>query len=63
MTNKEVVSELKTQLKIYIGICTQAQFSNMCTRITNDLSKPKTVNEFFNKFGYVGEWNNYQKQS
>lgn len=62
MSNKEVVNALRKTLKIYAGIMSAQYFSATCAKIENDMCKVKTVNEFFAKFGYVGEWNNYQKQ-
>ena len=62
MSNKEVVKALKSTLKIYAGITSAAYFSSTCAKIENDMCKPKTVKEFFAKFGYVGDWNNFEKK-
>lgn len=61
MINIEVVKELNKKVKTYIGIMKQSKFSTYCKRIENDMCKPKTVKKFFGLFGYVGEWNNYEK--
>lgn len=62
MTNLEVVTELKKEIKPYIGKMAQSTFSLTCLKIENNLSKPKTVDKFFNGFGYFGEWNNYENK-
>lgn len=62
MTNKEVIEEIRKGLKPYVGIMSPSQYSQMCAKIENDMCKPKTVKKFFEKFGYVGEWNNFEKQ-
>lgn len=59
MQNKEVVSELRKLVKPYIGIMSPSHFSQMCTKIENDMCKPKTVDRFFNQFSYFGKWNEY----
>lgn len=60
MTNKEVVTELRSKLKPYVGICNQSYFSLMCAKIEYGMCKPKTVDKFFNLFGYIGGWDNYK---
>ena len=62
MTNKEVVKQLKSTLKPHVGIVSASYFSQTCSKIENDMCKPKTVKEFFAKFGYFGDWNNFDKR-
>ena len=61
LTNREVIDELRTRIKPYIGLMAQSVFSNTCTRIYNDLCKPSTVKEFFSKFGYSGSWDKFER--
>lgn len=65
MTNKEVLIDLKSKNKPYNQIepkMQQSQFSLMCIKIENDLCKPITVIKFFGRFGYVGDWNNFERK-
>lgn len=62
MTNKEVIEDLRKKLKPYIGVMNPSHYSQMCAKIENDMCKPKTVDKFFNDFGYFGTWNYYEKQ-
>lgn len=60
MSNKEVCKELRKLLKPYAFIgMPQSTFSTYLLKIEEGKSKPKTVNLFFEQFGYFGEWNNY----
>lgn len=68
MTNKEVISQLKGQLKPYSHVnmqnnktMTAAYFSQMCTKIENEICHIRTTKKFFALFGYIGEWNNFEK--
>jgi len=61
LTNTEVIAQLRQMVKPYIGVMSQAQFSGMLIRIENELCKPKTVANFFAKWGYYGTWDNYKK--
>ena len=70
MSNKEVIAELKGQLKIYTHVTmpngklmSPSYFSQMCSKIEVDLCHSKTIKKFFGKFGYVGEWNNFEKKA
>lgn len=60
MTNKEVIKQLRYELKPYIGIMKPSYFSQMCSKIENEMCKPKTVTKFFAQFGYFGSWDNYK---
>lgn len=60
MTNQEVVQELKKLIKPYQGVMAQSSFSNKMRDIKNDLSKPSTVKAFFERFGYIGSYNNWE---
>lgn len=60
MTNKEVIIELRSKLKPYVGIMSPSHFSQMCSKIQNEMCKPKTVDKFFILFGYIGTWNDYK---
>jgi len=65
MSNTETVLALKSENKPYNQInpkMNQSHFSLMCAKIENGLCKPKTVVSFFARFGYVGDWNNFEKE-
>lgn len=62
MTNLEVVTELRSLVKPYIGIMEQNKFSAYCIRIEKGRCKPITTQQFFILFGYYGDWNNYEKR-
>ena len=62
LSNLEVIDELKSKPKVYIGIMPQSKFWLYCNRIERGVSKPHTVISFFIKFGYVGDWNNFKKK-
>jgi len=40
----------------------QSKFSRKLTDIENGLAKPITVIKFFGLFGYVGDWNNFERK-
>jgi len=70
MTNKEVIAELRSRLKPYVGVrtasgksMTQAYFSQTTRQIDNGMCKPATVEKFFSLFGYAGQWNEFHKTS
>jgi hypothetical protein len=52
MTTKEVLDDLSSKIKPYIGICNQSYYSGNMIRIRYNLAKPSTIEKFFNKFGY-----------
>ena len=61
MTNKEVCLELRKLLKPYAFIgMPQSTFSTYLIKIEDERCKPKTVNIFFEQFGYFGTWNDYR---
>lgn len=65
-TNEEVVAELKSQIKPYLQIeppMGQSIFSTTCRNIINGDAKPKTIKAFFDRFGYVGTFNDFKKVS
>lgn len=59
LTNQQVIDDLRKKIKPYIGIMSQGYFSNYIIRIENNLCKPATVKLFFEKFGYIGNWNQF----
>jgi len=62
MTTIEVVEDLRLRGKsAYSGIIGQSQFSNTLSRIEKELSKRKTIREFFGKLGYTGDHDNWCK--
>jgi hypothetical protein len=61
MTNIEVVECLLKTKKPYDEIMEQTKFHLYCRRIKLGKCKPKTVKEFFLIFGFVGDWNDYEK--
>lgn len=63
MKNIEVINELRCLVKPYIGIMKQNKFSAYCIRIEKGTCKPKTVDDFLDKFGYFGTWNCYKKKN
>lgn len=59
MTTLEVLQELRSRCKPYIGVMKQSTFSTYLKRIANDEVLPYTKRSFFEKFGYQGkadEW-------
>lgn len=69
MTNKEVIQELKGHVKPYTSVImknnrpmTAAYFSQMCTKIENEICHIRTAKKFFGLFGYFGDWNNFEKK-
>jgi hypothetical protein len=63
LTNAEVIAELKSRTKPYIGIESAAMFSQMCTRIIHGIAKPVTVVKFFGKYGYAGTYDKFYIKS
>lgn len=72
MTNIEVCQDLRqrnaresAENKIYTKLSppmTQSAFSRKVIEIEAGLSKVGTVEKFFSRFGYVGDWNNFEKK-
>lgn len=65
MNNVDVCAILRAQNKPYEQIdptMKQSRFSLMIAKIENELCKPKTVKAFFDRFGYVGDWNNFERK-
>ncbi len=52
MTTYEVINDLKSRTKPYIGIIPQSTYSRTIRDIQNGNCKQKTMQLFFNKFGY-----------
>jgi enoyl reductase-like protein len=52
MTTEEVINELNSLVKPYIGKVPQSTYSRTLRDIKNGNCKPKTMQEFFAKFGY-----------
>lgn len=61
MTIENVIKELRADLKCYIGIMPQSTFSNTMLRIEKKLAKPSTIKNFFEQFGYYGDFNEWTK--
>jgi hypothetical protein len=55
MTTEEVIEELSTLVKPYIGIIPQSTYSRTLRDIKNGNCKPKTMRKFFALFGYNQE--------
>ena len=69
MSNKDVISELKSKTKAYASVImknnkpmTASYFSQMCTKIESEITHIRTAKKFFGLFGYVGEWNNFERK-
>lgn len=63
MTNEEVYQELRADQKPYALVKMSRQhFNEYMRRIKQDKCKPATLQSFFGKFGYVGDWNNWTKK-
>lgn len=63
MTIEEVLEEITSECKYYVGIMHQSSASNTVQRIRLGLAKQSTIRKFFNAFGYVGAYNEWQKKS
>jgi hypothetical protein len=57
---QELRSECQTQL-IYVGIMPQSSFAWTLGRIERGEAKMCTIKEFFGRFGYIGDWNEWQR--
>lgn len=55
MNEQDILEDLKKRVKPYQGIMEQGNYSNMLIRYRVGLVKPKTIECFFNKLGYVKE--------
>lgn len=55
MTENEVITELNSQIKPYIGIMHQGTYSNYMTRYKFGILKPSTLCKFLNQMGYFKE--------
>lgn len=53
MNEQEVIKELQTKVKPYIGIMQQGTYSNTIIRYKNGLLKPSTLHGFLEKMGYI----------
>ena len=52
MTTEEVINELNTLVKPYMGVIPQSTYSRTLRDIKNGNCKPKTMSKFFALFGY-----------
>ena len=52
MTTEEVIEDLSTLVKPYMGIIPQSTYSRTLRDIKNGNCKPKTMHKFFALFGY-----------
>lgn len=55
MTTSEVINELNSCVKPYMGVVPQSTYSRTIRDIKAKTCKPKTMKEFFAKFGYTQE--------
>jgi len=55
MNEQDILEDLKKRVKPYQGVIEQGNYSNMLIRYRLGLVKPKTIENFFNKLGYVKE--------
>ena len=53
MTEKQVFEQITSQLKWYIGYCSQPYASQLLVRFENGNLKSETINKMFKHFGYV----------
>lgn len=61
MNEQEVINELRSLVKPYIGIIPQSTFSSILTRYDAGILKPKTLRLFFEKMGYWKSDKGWQK--
>ena len=61
MNKMEVITEIKSRVKPYIGIMPQSTFSRTLSNIEHGMAKPKTIDKFFAVFGYKADEVNYNK--
>jgi len=61
MTTSEVLLELKSRVKPYMGLIPQSTYSRTIRDIKNGNCKPKTMQAFFAKFGYEQEQIQWRK--
>ena len=53
MSEKEVFDKITSELKWYIGYCSQPYASQMISRYESGCMKKETINKLFKFFGYV----------
>lgn len=53
MTEKEVFKEITSELKWYIGYCSQPYASQLIVRFNNGNLKQETIHNLFKHFGYI----------
>lgn len=63
MTILEVVAELRAQLKPYVGKMPHSTFFTTLAAIEDGSAKRSTIATFFQKFGYVGDYNEWHKEA
>lgn len=62
MTIQEVIEDLRSEVKPYIPVrMLQGTFSATLMRIEGGSAKRGTIKEFFAKFGYEGDYNDWHK--
>jgi len=59
MTIDEVLKEITSTPKYYIGIMPQSTAARIGIAIRRHTAKPATIKRFFNSFGYEGEFNQW----
>jgi len=61
MTIQEVAEEIHKDFKAYVGVMSKFTFFTTIRRIKMNKAKPSTIKAFFEKFGYIGEYNEWHK--
>lgn len=60
MTTLEVIEDLTATPKWYIPHYSQQLASYIVKAIKNGTAKPSTIKKLFNRYGYVGEYNEWK---
>lgn len=61
LTISEVCQQLRSELKAWVGVMPQYTFSKTLIRIEEGTAKMSTIREFFARFGYEGDFNQWEK--
>lgn len=63
MNEQDLIKELRSQVKPYIGIMHQGTYSNNMIRWELGILKPSTLKCFLEKMGYIKENGQWLKKS
>lgn len=63
LTIQEVCERLRAELKAWVGVMPQSTFSDTLRRIEWGIAKRSTIAEFFGRFGYIGDFNAWEKDA